>query len=300
MNIGNLEMQKSKEKAARTPVEPTVGDSFKLRTQLFLRRLGIYHRLRCSYLYDLYWGFADRKLVENRRKEVEFYRRTLTEFKKGDLIFDIGANVGQKTDIFLRLGAKVVAVEPDASNQEVLRQSFLRLLKKPVVVVGKAVSDESGSQIMWINEPGSAMNTLSTKWVESLRTDASRFGKRLDFEQAIEVATTTLEELIKSYGLPFYVKIDVEGCEESVLSGLQTAVRFVSFEVNLPQFKPEALKCINHLERIAGGGCFNYASDCLRGLAFESWMSKEIFVDVLNSCQESSVEVFWRAPAAQN
>jgi FkbM family methyltransferase len=295
-------MPKSKEKAAPTPVERTVGDSLKMRTQLFLRRLGVYHRLKSSYLYDLYWGFADRKLIENRRKEVEFYRRTLTELKKGDVIFDIGANAGQKTDIFLRLGAKVVAVEPDALNQEVLRQSFLgyRLLKKPVVVVGKAVSDESGSQIMWIDEPGSAMNTLSPKWVEELRTDASRFGKRLDFEQAREVETTTLEELIKSYGLPFYVKIDVEGCEESVLRGLQTAVRFVSFEVNLPEFKAEALGCIDHLERIAGGGYFNYTSDCLCGLMLESWMAKNKFMDVLHHCQESCIEVFWRAPTVQS
>jgi FkbM family methyltransferase len=295
-------MQKTKAKPGPTSVEKIAKNSLKTRIQLLLGRLGVYHRLKYSYLYDLYWVFADRKLLENRRKEIEFYQRTLTEFKKGDVIFDIGANFGQKTDIFLRLGAKVVAVEPDALNQKVLRQSFVdyRLLKKPVVIVGKAVSNEIGSQIMWIDEPGSAKNTLNLKWVEVLRTDASRFGKRLGFEQAREVETTTLEELVKFYGLPFYVKIDVEGCEESVLSGLKSAVRFVSFEVNLPQFKPEALKCIDHLERIAGGGYFNYTPDCLCGLALQSWIPKHKFVEILNCCEESCIEIFWRAPGAHN
>ena len=42
------------------------------------------------------------------------------------MIFDVGANVGDKTDVFLRLGARVVSIEPDEANQEVLRGKFLR------------------------------------------------------------------------------------------------------------------------------------------------------------------------------
>jgi FkbM family methyltransferase len=292
-------MPKTKEMTTQAHAEAVPG-SLKAQVQVLLRRLGIYHRLKSSYLYDLYWGLADRKLVENRRKELEFYRRTLRGLQAGDLIFDIGANVGQKTDIFLKLGARVVAVEPDPLNQEVLRQSYLdfRLAKKSVVIVGKAVGAHAGPQKMWVDKPGSAKNTLSPKWVEILRTDQSRFGESLDFSEAREVEMVTLEELIKHYGVPFYVKIDVEGYEPDVLSGLHTPISFVSFEVNLPQFKPEALECIGHLERLAQGGRYNYAPDCLRGLAFEHWLSKEAFVSILDSCNDSSIEVFWKAPDA--
>jgi hypothetical protein len=61
----------------------------------------------------------------------------------------------------------------NSGEPEILRQSFLnyRLIRKPVAIIGKAVSDKIGSNVMWIHEPGSAMNTLNPKWVETLKTD---------------------------------------------------------------------------------------------------------------------------------
>ena len=266
--------------------------------QGFLRRIGLYHRIKFSVLYDLYWRMADRNLIDNRSTETKFYLLILQGCKKGDLVFDIGANIGHKTDIFLRLGAQVLAAEPDKINQEILRQNFLnyRLVRKPVVIVGKAVSDKIGSRVMWVEEPGSAKNTLNPKWVETLRTDESRFGKIIEFDTKVEVETTTLEELVRSYGRPFYIKIDVEGHEASVLRGLRSIVPFVSFEVNLPEFRSEAFRCVESLENLAAGGRFNYTPDVLRGLALEQWLPQGAFVDTFSKCEESCVEVFWRAP----
>jgi len=111
------------------------------------KRFGLYERARGSWIYDLYWSLADRRIIEDRRREVNFYRNLLDGFRKGDVIFDVGANQGYKSDIFLRLGAAVVAVEPDESSQEVLAQKFLkyRLNRKPLVIVSKAVSESSST-----------------------------------------------------------------------------------------------------------------------------------------------------------
>jgi FkbM family methyltransferase len=175
-------------------------------------RLGLHQRLKASLLYDCYWSIADKKLLEVRRKEVDFYRNLLQGFRKTDLIFDIGANVGVKTDVFLRLGARVVAVEPDGENQGVLREKFLklRLKQKPVSIVGKAVSDTIATETMWIDGPGSALNTLSRKWVDALQKDKTRFAHtqdKLDFAQRKIVETTTLEDLIAAHGVPFLSRL---------------------------------------------------------------------------------------------
>lgn len=264
-----------------------------------LRRVGLHNRLRASFVYDFYWRIADKRRIETKRREIEFYRSLLQGFHQCELIFDIGANVGLKTDAFLQLGACVIAVEPDPQNQEILREKFFRfrLRPKPVTIVGKAVSDRIATETMWIDGPGSALNTLSQKWVGLLRDDKTRFGGTqgsLEFAGRRSVETTTLEQLIATYGSPFFVKIDVEGHETSVLRGLKRPVPFLSFEINLPEFKAEGLECVKLLEGLAADGRFNYAADCQRGLALGEWVDAKTFASQIERCSERAIEVFWK------
>jgi FkbM family methyltransferase len=277
-------------------------DSSRLKTKDYLQRLlgraGVYERTKASWIYDLYWSLVDRRIIDDRNREIDFYRNLLDGFRAGDLIFDIGANQGYKADIFLRLGATVVAVEPDETSLETLRQKFLnyRLRRKRVVIVNQAISDRVSTETMWIDTPGGAKNTLSKKWAETLRNDEQRFGHRLGFGQLKEVETISIDQLIATQGVPFFVKIDVEGHELNVLRGMKRPVPYLSFEVNLPEFRREGLECIQMLENLAPNGKFNYTPDCRQGLVLPRWVSRQEISATIDSCVEESIEVFWKTP----
>ncbi|HTS12539.1 MAG TPA: FkbM family methyltransferase [Candidatus Limnocylindrales bacterium] len=261
-----------------------------------LSRTAILERARDSWIYDLYWSVANPRIIDDRKKEIAFYRNLLEGLRKDDLIFDIGANQGYKAGIFLRLGARVVAVEPDDTSQETLRRKFLayRLKKRNLAIVPKAVSDRSSVEVMWIDTPGGAKNTLSRKWVEALSGDDNRFGERLQFGRRKEVETVSMNDLISAYGAPFFIKIDVEGHELNALRGLKQAVPYLSFEVNLPEFRTEGGECIKTLNAVDPDGVFNYTPDCRRGFVLDSWVQDAEMSAILDSCTEESIEIFWK------
>ena len=151
---------------------------------------------------------------------------------------------------------------------------------------------------MWIDGPGSAVNTISRKWADELKEHKESFKHGhcgLDFARSEQVETTTVEELMKLYGAPYFIKIDVEGHELSVLGGMQQPVPFLSFEVNLRTFRQEGKDCVQVLHRLKQDGCFNYTPDCTSGLVLKEWLGSRDFSAVLDSCTDESIEVFWKS-----
>jgi hypothetical protein len=107
----------------------------------------------------------------------------------------------------------------------------------------------------------------------------------------------TLDQLIATYGKPFFIKIDFEGHEANVLRGLTQPVPFLSFEVNLPQFREDGIQCIALLRGLSPNGAFNYAIGGQTALALRTWLRENEFVNVFKACEEKCVEIFWQTTA---
>jgi len=203
--------------------------------------------LRACHLYDAVVDFKH-WLTDTEAEYVRFYSQFAGA---GDLCFDVGANVGRRTKVFRRLGAKVVAVEPQEQCLKRLRRKFGTDSK--VILVPCAVGEKPGKAQIQLCDSHS-LSSLSSRWIESVRT-SGRYAQ-CTWSRSVTIDVTTLDELITQYGRPAFIKLDVEGYEYEALKGLSQPVRSICFEFT-PEFIDSARQCIDHLSRI-GPARFNY------------------------------------------
>src|SRR5476651_1648081 len=83
---------------------------------------------------------------------------------------------------------------------------------------------------------------------------------------------TTLDNLIKQYGAPDFLKIDVEGYESEVLKGLHSPVNMISFEYTTPELTEKAVECIDLIEAVNKNIECNYCVGESMELALEKWL----------------------------
>ena len=201
--------------------------------------------------------------IYHHKKTLAFYSQFL---EPGDLCFDVGANIGNRTEIFVALGAKTVCFEPQETCLNRLHQLFDA--NSNVIIVEKAVGDCEGWAELSICEDASTISTLSDRWRTS-----GRFSQDFEWNKTQSVPVTTLDRSIEVYGLPKFCKIDVEGFEVSVLKGLTKPIPFLSFEFNI-ELTHEIEECVRCLKRIAPVE-FNYSIDESMELVFPTWVSAE-------------------------
>jgi hypothetical protein len=122
------------------------------------------------------------------------------------------------------------------------------------------------------------VSSLSWDWIEAVAT-SGRFSDIL-WERRELVRVTTLDKLIRAYGVPRFVKIDVEGFEHEVLRGLSSPVPYLSFEFT-PEFGGNAYDSIDRLSQLSMG-LFNYSQGESMRLALGAWVGAAELKSVLS------------------
>jgi FkbM family methyltransferase len=229
-------------------------------------------RLRSVGLYPIV-KLIELKLAEAGRSKREsdgIRARFFSEFiRPGDLCFDVGANIGDRTAIFTSLGAKVVSVEPQPEVLAVLRRRFRR--SQNVTIVPLGVAARRGRQELAICDRETQIATFSEKW-----QNESRYARQnMTWGSKLSVEVVTLDDLIERFGRPAFCKIDVEGYEAEVLAGLNQAIDCCFFEFS-KEILEEAFKCIDKLESL-GLDEFNVSFFDSMHLELSAWLPASEF-----------------------
>lgn len=198
-------------------------------------------------------------------------RRLYAPFvREGDLVFDVGAHLGDRAAAFAALGARVIALEPQPEIARWLRRLVGR--NERIELRHEAVGARPGTARLAISRRHPTVSTLSDRWRDRVSRDNPGF-RSVHWDESVEVPVVTLDELIQAYGRPTFCKIDVEGHEAEVLDGLSRALPGLSFEFVAGDLETAAA-CVRRLSSL-GSYAFNVVLGEGRAFHFDEWRSAE-------------------------
>jgi FkbM family methyltransferase len=174
----------------------------------------------------------------SRRNRMAFYRDFV---RPGELAFDVGANIGNRSEVFLALGARVVAVDPQPLCATTLAKRFGR--HRNFTLLRTGLAREAGTATLHLAS-SHVLASMSTEFINRSRYKGNAWAGHQ------QVRVTTLDSMVAVFGIPDFCKIDVEGFEYEVLQGLSSAIPALSFEFN-PAMRDMTVRCLDHLDSMA-------------------------------------------------
>jgi FkbM family methyltransferase len=201
----------------------------------------------------------------------------------GELCFDIGAHAGDLTAVLLQAGARVVAVEPQPALVDLLGERFDG--NPNVTVVAAGVAEQPGTATLSICRQAPALSTFKQHW------KTGRFRDRC-WDEEVDVTLHTLDQLVARFGAPAFTKIDVEGSELDVLTGLSQPLPALCFEF-AREFMEHSERCVERLLML-GDYRFNYSKGLEFRFVSRRWLSsRELSATMARENGESFCGDIW-------
>lgn len=148
--------------------------------------------------------------------------------RPGDWAWDVGAYIGYHTLLMWRLGANVVAFEPDRETFDRLSKNLSLNGARSVQALRRAVGREAG-------------------WAQLVPVEGSPQQTHVEWQAAGECPVVSLDDLLLEFPAPRLVKVDVEGAELDVLAGATRLIREVGpvwiVEPHAPETAREVADC---------------------------------------------------------
>jgi FkbM family methyltransferase len=204
--------------------------------------------------------------ISKENKAIEFYSQLIP---KGSLVFDVGANIGNRVDVFLKINAKVIAFEPQSYCSRYLEVRFGNKIELEKLALGEVLG-QGEIQISY----NSTISSMSKNWIEKVKKN--RF-KTFVWNRKETINIDTLDNMISKYGIPAFCKIDVEGYEYEVLKGLNQKVKCLSFEYTIPETLENTVACIKKLSSLGSMVC-NYSNGESFEFGYKEWVTPEVLV----------------------
>ena len=135
-----------------------------------------------------------------------------------ELVFDIGAHHGDDTMVYLELGYTVVSVEANPILVAEMKKRFVEAIDSTqLILLNYAINNEDKKEVLLYLTNDDSQSSLIKK-----------------SKRSIKVRSRTLKSLVDELGLPFFCKIDIEGCDFMALQSLSTinCPPFISVELN--------------------------------------------------------------------
>lgn len=227
-----------------------------------------------NFLKKIQSKFKTSGELRRQKARREFYSQFLT---KGDIFFDVGSNYGNRIEPVIDIDLKIIAVEPQAKCVQFLKNKY----GNRIIIVNKGLSSKIEDRTMYLSD-AHVLSSFSEEFIQATR-ESGRF-ENYTWKKGSTIQMTTLDELIATYGLPKFIKIDVEGFELEVLKGLNQRVEYISYEYTVPEQRSNAIQCLDRIGAIADKDVIcNYSVGENMQWALPAWVSFTEFRELLHS-----------------